>query len=189
MGDSILKNNVYVKKDNSVEDILRSNYKGTLINLAKDNATLTNLYDQIDRLPKTFNNKNTTIFVSIVGNDILNKYVYKQDTEVDDFKELNKLYLNYKDALFKLREKFPDTKVILLNLYYPKSVKYLRYREIIKRWNDLLFEYQDDPINEINDILDLSLIMTEITDFSLSIEPSETGGAKIAKQILVLSHE
>ena len=74
-------------------------------------------------------------------------------------------------------------------MYYPQSVKYLRYREIIKRWNDLLFEYQSDPINKINDILDLSLIMIDINDFSLSIEPSENGGAKIAKQILLLSQE
>jgi len=74
-------------------------------------------------------------------------------------------------------------------LYYPQSIKYLRYRGIIKKWNDLLYEFQNDPINGLNDVLDLSLIMTDINDFSLCIEPSESGGVKIAREILILSNE
>jgi hypothetical protein len=41
----------------------------------------------------------------------------------------------------------------------------------------------------VNDVLDLSLIMTDINDFSLCIEPSETGSIKIAREILILSKE
>lgn len=189
MGDSVFKNNIYVKKGKSVEDILENQYDGKIINLAKDDETIKDMYTQINHLSPELNNKNTTIFVSVGGNDILKQYVYAENTNVDDFEKLYVIYLNYKDVLSKLREKFPSPKIILANLYYPQSVKYLRYKELIKKWNDLLFEYQSDPINKINDILDVSLIMTDINDFSLCIEPSETGGMKIAKQILILSKE
>jgi len=190
MGDSILKNNVYVGKDKSVEDVLKRQYKGKLINLAKDNATVSDLYEQINLLNPNLNNKNTTIFVSIGGNDILNQYVYvTKDVDIDDFTKLYQIYLDYKDVLRKLREKMPKVKLMLMNLYYPRSLKYARYRELIKKWNDLLFEYADDPINKVNDVLDLSLIMTDINDFSLCIEPSEKGSVKIAREILILSKE
>lgn len=190
MGDSILKNNVYVGKDKSVEDVLKRQYNGKLINLAKDNATVSDLYEQINSLNPELNNKNTTIFVSIGGNDILNKYVYvTKDVDIDDFNNLYQIYLDYKDVLRKLREKMPKAKLMLMNLYYPRSLKYAIYRELIKKWNDLLFEYADDPINKVNDVLDLSLIMTDINDFSLCIEPSEKGSIKIAREILILSKE
>lgn len=190
MGDSILKNNVYVGKDKSVEDVLKRQYKGKLINLAKDNATISDLYEQINLLNPNLNNKNTTIFVSIGGNDILNQYVYvTKDVDIDDFTKLYQIYLDYKDVLRKLREKMPKAKLMLMNLYYPRSLKYARYRELIKKWNDLLFEYADDPINKVNDVLDLSLIMTDINDFSLCIEPSEKGSIKISREILKLSKE
>lgn len=190
MGDSILKNNVYVAKDKSVEDILKQQYKGKVINLAKDNSTVSDIYDQINKLNPELNSRNTTIFVSIGGNDILNNYVYvTQDVDIDDFNKLYEIYLDYKDVLRKLREKMPKAKLILMNLYYPKSLKYAKYRELIKRWNDLLFEYADDPINGIKYVLDLSLIMTDINDFSLCIEPSEKGSIKISREILILSKE
>lgn len=188
IGDSILKNNVYVAKDKSVEDFLKQQHKGKLINLAKDNSTLSDIYDQINQLDPVLNDKNTIIFVSIGGNDILNEYVYvNQDMDIDDFKKLNEIYSNYKNALKILRDKLSNAKLVLLNLYYPKSLKYAKYREIIKKWNDLLFEYTMEPKNGVNDIIDLSLIMTDINDFALSIEPSEKGSVKISREILKIS--
>jgi lysophospholipase L1-like esterase len=189
MGDSILKNNPYVGKGKSVEDILKQQYDGKIINLAKDNSTVKDLYKQINKLSQKYNNSKTTIFVSAGGNDILNNYVYVTNADIDNFKPLYNIYINYKDALKTLRDKFPKSKIMLVNLYYPQSIKYLRYRELIKKWNDLLFEYQNDPINGINDVLDLSLIMTDINDFSLCIEPSENGSVKISREILILSKE
>jgi hypothetical protein len=189
MGDSILKNNTYVGKGKSVEDLLMEQHEGIMLNLAKDNSTIKDLYQQINDLPNELNDKNTTIFVSIGGNDILNKYVYVTGSDVDDFKSLYMIYSTYKDVLRMLRDKFPQPKIMLMNLYYPRSVKYSRYRELIKKWNDLLFEYQNDPIHEINDILDLSLLITDINDFALCIEPSEKGSVKIAREILILSKE
>lgn len=190
LGDSILKNNIYVAKDKSVEDILKKQCECNLINLAKDNETVQDVNVQINELNPDLNNKNTTIFVSMGGNDILNKYVYvTSSVDIDDFKMLYQIYSAYKVTIKKLREKMPKAKLMLVNLYYPKSLKYAQYREIIKKWNDLLFEFAADPINQVNDVLDLSLIMTDINDFSLCIEPSEKGSIKIAREILVLSKE
>ena len=189
IGDSILKNNVYVGKGKSVEDLLTDQYNGNVINLAKDNSTVKDMYDQVKELPVELNDKSTTIFVSIGGNDILNKYVVVNDANLDDFKNLYEIYLNYKYVFKKLRDRCPNAKIIIMNLYYPQSVKYLKYREVIKKWNDLLFEYQNDPINKVNDILDLSLVMNDKKDFALCIEPSEQGSIKIVREILVLSNE
>jgi len=155
MGDSILKNNTYVGKGKSVEDLLMEQHEGKMLNLAEDDSTIKDFNEQIKKLPNDLNDKNTTIFVSIGGNDILNKYVYVTGADIDDFTSLYKIYANYKNSLRMLREKFPQPKIMLMNLYYPRSVKYLRYRGLIKKWNDLLFEYQNDSIHEINDILDL----------------------------------
>lgn len=190
LGDSILKNNIYVPKDKSVEDILKKQCECKLVNLAKDNATISDVNSQINELSPELNNINTTIFVSMGGNDILNKYVYvTKDVDIDDFKRLYEMYFDYKDSIRRLREKMPKVKLMIVNLYYPQSLKYARYKEVIKKWNDLLFEFADDPINKVNDVLDLSLIMTDINDFSLCIEPSERGGVKIARGILTLSLE
>lgn len=190
LGDSILKNNVYVAKNKSVEDILKNQCECKLINLAKDNATVQDVNIQINELKPELNNSNTIIFISMGGNDILNKYVYvASSVDIDDFNILYQIYSDYKVSIKKLREKIPKAKLMLVNLYYPKSLKYARYREIIKKWNDLLFEFAEDPINQVNDILELSLIMTDINDFSLCIEPSENGSIKIARDILVLSKE
>ena len=191
MGDSILKNNVYVGKGKSVEDILMEQYDGEVLNLAKDNTTISDIYQQINSLPNELNENDTTIFVSVGGNDILNKYVYvtKDPVDVDNFTVLYQIYSGYKNALRKIREKMPKAKIMIMNLYYPQSVKYLRYRELIKKWNDLLDEYAAEPMNKINDVLDLSLNMTDINDFALCIEPSETGSVKIAREILILSKE
>lgn len=190
LGDSILKNNIYVAKDKSVEDILKQQCECNLINLAKDNSTVMDVKSQINQLSPDLNNKNTTIFISMGGNDILNNYVYvTKEVDIDDFKKLYEIYFDYKDSIRRLREKMPKAKLMIVNLYYPQSLKYARYKELIKKWNDLLFEFADDPINKVNDVLDLSLIMTDINDFSLCIEPSERGSIKIAREILILSKE
>jgi hypothetical protein len=114
-------------------------------------------------------------------------YATKDQVDVDNFTVLYQIYSGYKNALRKIREKMPKAKIMIMNLYYPQSVKYLRYRELIKKWNDLLDEYTAEPMNKINDVLDLSINMTDINDFALCIEPSETGSVKIAREILILS--
>jgi len=62
LGDSILKNNSYVKNGQSIEDILREKKGDNLYCLALNNSTIVDVYSQIDSIPIELNNENTTIF-------------------------------------------------------------------------------------------------------------------------------
>ena len=63
LGDSILKNNSYVKNGQSIEDILRENKGDNLYCLALNNSTIVDVYSQIDNIPLELNNENTIIFL------------------------------------------------------------------------------------------------------------------------------
>ena len=71
LGDSILKNNNYVKQVNNVEHVVREKINGPVYCFAKDGATITDVYTQINDMPCQLNNKRNIIFLSIGGNDML----------------------------------------------------------------------------------------------------------------------
>lgn len=185
IGDSILKNNMYVGKGKAVDDLLEDKFKGNVYNLAEDNSKIVDVYTQMQLIPKELNHQSTYIFVSVGGNDILERYVY-ENTNTDNTMPLYKMFIHYKTMLQHLRNKMPKAKIVLVNIYYPKSPKYQMYLDTIKKWNELLDEFSADPINKISDILMLSTIMTDKNDFSLCIEPSEEGSIKIVKGILTI---
>ena len=70
MGDSVLKNNIYVPKDENVAELLKKE-NVNVVNLAKNNAIISDVYNQISDIPESLPNK--IIFLSIGGNDILYK--------------------------------------------------------------------------------------------------------------------
>lgn len=183
IGDSILKNNMYVGKGKAVDDLLEEKFTGNVYNLAEDNSKIVDVYTQMQLIPKELDHPSTYIFVSVGGNDILERYVY-ENTNTDNTMPLYKMFIHYKTLIQHLRNKMPKTKIVLVNIYYPKSPKYQAYLDTIKKWNELIDEFSADPINKISDILMLSTIMTNKNDFSLSIEPSEEGSIKIVKGIL-----
>jgi lysophospholipase L1-like esterase len=183
LGDSILKNNTYVKKGTAVDDLLEEKLPGNLYSLAEDDAQIIDVYTQMQLIPKELNHASTFIFVSVGGNDILERYVY-ENTNTDNLMPVFKLFVTYKTLIQNLRNKIPKANIVLVNLYYPKSPKYAIYSDIIKKWNELIAQFAADPINKISSVLTLSIMMTNINDFSLSIEPSEEGSIKIVKGIL-----
>ena len=75
-----------------------------------------------------------------------------------------------------------DTKLVLLDIYYPTNIKLAQYKPILEEWNKLISDFSST--NNIQ-VINISNILTESTDFTLNIEPSETGGDKIANQILL----
>jgi lysophospholipase L1-like esterase len=183
IGDSILKNNMYVGKGKAVDDLLEEKFTGNVYNLAEDNSKIVDVYTQMQLIPKELDHQSTYIFVSVGGNDILERYVY-ENTNTDNTMPLYKMFIHYKTLIHHLRNKMPKAKIVLVNIYYPKSPKYQSYLDTIKKWNELLDEFSADPIHKISDILMLSTIMTNKADFSLAIEPSEDGSIKIVKGIL-----
>jgi hypothetical protein len=181
LGDSILKNNSYVKNGQSIEDILREKKGDNLYCLALNNSTIVDVYSQIDSIPLELNNENTSIFLSSGGNDILSQYVDKHDSDVSDRHLLNLIFIAYKKMVKSLQTKMNKSKIVLIDIYYPNSNQFSQYKHIIQEWNNLLEKYARE---KSYGLIQISKIVTESNDFTLSIEPSEKGGEKIARSIL-----
>lgn len=177
LGDSILENSSYASP--SILEILQ-NTSHSVLCLAQDNATIESTYLQLYDLPSTLNNKNTFIFVSVGGNDILNKYVYK-DIQSDKHKNIDNIFQDYKSLILSLKKQMDLTNIVLLNIYYPHSSHYKSYYSLIKEWNELLKDFCSKNGFKL---LNIAEIMTKEEDFSFDIEPSSIGSQKISKDIL-----
>ena len=75
MGDSVLNNSNYVPEGKSVYDNLKTKLNNVL-NVAKDGATINDLYLQLEKIPIELNSSETFIFISAGGNNILNKQTF-----------------------------------------------------------------------------------------------------------------
>jgi len=175
MGDSVLNNANYVPAGNSVYDYLKKKLN-KVINLAKDGATINDLYTQLDKIPVDLNNTDTYIFISAGGNDILNKR-----TELTT-NEIRRLFDTYMDFLKALRVKLASTKINIINLYLPTNPRFQSYKTSIDQWNELINQYSD-KIGEMYNVVDLHSLLTTPEDFVYDIEPSESASNKIANLI------
>jgi lysophospholipase L1-like esterase len=177
LGDSVLKNDRYVAANKTIEafikenialNILNKTLNKTLnvVNYAKDDYYISD----IDlNLLKEYNNDHTYIFLSIGGNDLIRM----RNTE--------KVMDSYKKIIERLKTTVPLAKVFLLNLYYPPiAQESTPIKKMIEEWNLLLAKQANANIS----ILDTSTLLTVPTDFVSKIEPSETGGKKLAEAIL-----
>jgi lysophospholipase L1-like esterase len=172
MGDSILNNSNYVPSGKSVSDNLKTKLS-KVINLAKDGATINDLYGQLDKIPVDLNKTDTYIFISAGGNDILNKR-----TELST-NEIQRLFNTYMDFLKALRTKLGSVKINILNLYLPTNPRYQSYKTSVDQWNKLIQEYSN-KVGEMYNIVDLNKLLTSPDDFVYDIEPSESASNKIA---------
>jgi lysophospholipase L1-like esterase len=175
LGDSVLKNDHYVAADKTVEAFIKkstasntaSNTASSVVNFAEDE----NYIEGVDLTlleEKKYNNEHTYIFLSIGGNDLIRM----RDTE--------KVMVSYSKLIERLKKKMPLAKLVLLNIYYPPAAKEsTNVKNMIAQWN-LLLAKQEDKAN----ILDISKLLTDASDFVSNIEPSETGGKKLAEAIL-----
>jgi hypothetical protein len=181
LGDSILKNNSYVKNGKAVEDILNEKTNDNTKCYAKDDSTIVDVYSQLDSIPSDLNKDSTTIFLSVGGNDILNNYADK-DVSVKDTKVLDPIFNAYKTLIKSIQTKMNESKLVLLDIYYPTNIKLAQYKPILEEWNKLITDFAST--NNLQ-VINISNILIESTDFTLNIEPSETGGEKIANNILL----
>lgn len=172
MGDSVLNNANYVPAGKSVYDSLKSKLS-KVINLAKDGATISDLYGQLDKIPVDLNNTNTYIFISAGGNDILNKRTELSTTEI------RRLFDSYMEFLKALRTKLGSAKINILNLYLPSNPRYQTYKTSIDQWNQLI-QSSSNKVGEMYNVLDLYALLTSPDDFIYDIEPSESASDKIA---------
>lgn len=175
MGDSVLNNANYVSAGNSVYDYLKKKLN-KVINLAKDGATINDLYTQLDKIPVDLNNTDTYIFISAGGNDILNKR-----TELTT-NEIRRLFDTYMDFLKALRAKLGSTKINIINLYLPTNPRFQSYKTSVDQWNQLINQYSN-KIGEMYNVVDLHSLLKTPEDFVYDIEPSESASNKIANLI------
>ena len=181
LGDSILQNSSYVPRGKAVEDIMSKKLNSSCHCYAKNNAKTYEIQNQVTNIPLELNNSDTTIFLSAGGNDILDKYVERNDPNLNDFDYLNTIFGAYKNLVKTIKTKMDHAKLVLLDVYYPKSAKYLPYTNIITTWNHKIYEYAKE--NNLS-VLRISTILTKPEDFTLEIEPSEVGGEKIVDFII-----
>jgi lysophospholipase L1-like esterase len=180
LGDSILDNHLYVSSGISVEDYLKekTSNKAKIYNFAEDDSTIENVYKQLDLIPQNLNTDNTIIFLSIGGNDIINNYI-KHDRNPNDSIILQSLFTKYKTLVNFIQEKMNKSKIFLLDIYYPKNVLFQKYIPILHQWNSLLETNMIDY-----SIIPISKYVTEHKDFTYNIEPSKSGGEKIANVLM-----
>ena len=184
LGDSILKNNSYVENGEAVDSLLTKKSNSKVFSYAEDGSNITDVYSQLDKVPLELNKKTTTIYVSIGGNDILSQYVDRM-INLTNMTSLTMIFSKYVTLIESIKTRFHLCKIVLLDIYYPKSVMYKVYYSLIKKWNEMIDEYVNNTKNTIL-ILKISNILIQDNDFIFNIEPSNIGGEKIANSILSL---
>lgn len=171
IGDSIFQNENYVEEGESIEDLLQD--KATVV--AKDNAKILDVYDQLNFIPESENIETNVIVVSAGGNDL--DYIYK-DLGKDE--NLDIIFNNYKELIMEINKK-TKTQLVLSTIYYPTSKDYKPYLPIVKEWNQLVIDFAN--INNFG-IFHLDKYVTKSSHFTQQIEPSKEGGKIIADKLL-----
>jgi hypothetical protein len=179
IGDSILQNKTYATP--SIEDYLSETInEKCLFFFAEDNTTISQCYSQVNRISITDNNK-SYIFVSIGGNDILNKIVYVDNPTPDILDNIISDYTDFIQSLLLKIDKMDKINIILLNIYYPTNSYFHKYYKYINKWNQFIKDFSEKNNCKL---LDLTQFMNNSNDFSFGIEPSSIGGKKISNHII-----
>ena len=182
LGDSILKNDAYVSNGKSVANLVAERNQNIYC-FAEDDSRIVDVYSQIDKIPHEFDSPNTLIFLSAGGNDILSHYV-DQNQDIKNTSVLNPMFSAYKNLIKSIQKRMPQSKIILFDIYYPDNLTYKQYHFIIKEWNNMIYDFAENPKNKIYGVIRISSYLTQNEDFSFGIEPSSSGGQKIADLIL-----
>jgi lysophospholipase L1-like esterase len=179
IGDSMLNNSNYIEhdsnKDLSIPGLIKDSGTVNLYNYAKDGATIKDCYTQITGITQM--PKNTTVFISAGGNDIVNesnKNVVTKDT-------ITILFKQYSEMVLAIQKHFPGITIYLLTLYKPTNKQYSKLYKNIDQWNEKLTEFAKKKSFKL---IQTNILLTTDEDFIYSIEPSKIGGKKIADAIL-----
>jgi lysophospholipase L1-like esterase len=176
IGDSMLNNFNYVQQ--SIPEILKLKTPN-VFNFAADGSTIADCYTQLDKIPIKLNTQNTYVFISAGGNDILNARGQLDNGAI------NTLFTKYITLIKSIKAKLPNVKINILNLYLPTNPQYQSYTTSIQLWNELI-KTNSSKVGEMYSIIDTNKLLTTATDFVYDIEPSETGGEKIATAIYLM---
>jgi len=176
LGDSILNNSAYVKKEETIHQLLLNkidNKTQQLYYMPKDGAVIAGIYEQISNIPADVDNAESTyFFLSVGGNDILNTK-----------KDIKSYFSKYKKLIKAIQTRFPSSKLFLLNIYLPPTITPAQ-KTAITEWNSLLYDFVTHLKNNIKSLIAINYKLNQNDDFILGIEPSFQGGQKIVEQIV-----
>lgn len=177
MGDSILRNDAYLQDGHTVEHWLKKRASiRNVLNVAENHAKVVDVFAQVERLPFDLDTQDTVIFLSAGGNDILAHYVDQQQ-DVSDMSMLVPLMRAHQELRESIQARLPKARVVALDIYYPQSPTYQRFHPILRSWNSRLE-------SNAPHVLAISKCVTQPTDFVFGMEPSSSGGKKIAELIV-----
>ena len=182
MGDSILKNNAYVNDGKNIETLIIERNKQTL-SFAEDHSKISDIFMQVNSLSIELNNPNTYVFLSAGGNNILSHYV-DNNNDATNTSVLKPMFGAYKNLIKSIQARLPEAKIVLLDIYYPNNLQYTQFHSIIKELNNMIYDFAENTKNNIYSVIRISDYLTQNEDFSFGIEPSSSGGKKIADLIL-----
>lgn len=189
MGDSILDNGHYTEGKPDVAQRLHSMLGGDrkVTLLASDGATTGSLGWQVRDLPADA----THVVVSIGGNDANGERKILRDPELrtmrdalNDLSFMGEMFaLSYEDAMMPLLEAgIPVTVCTIYDCDFGEDEKYPA-RAALALFNDAILRF---AFLHGLPVLDLRTVCTEPADYEMTIEPSATGGARIAAAIAAM---
>jgi hypothetical protein len=182
LGDSIFKNDAYVSDGKSVENLVTER-SGNIHFFAEDHSKIVDIYSQVNQIPIELDSPNTFVFLSAGGNDILSHYV-DQNQDITNTSVLKPMFSSYKNLVKSIQTKLSNSKIILVDIYYPENLQYKQFHSIIEEWNRMIYDFAENPKNKVYKVIRISSYLTRSEDFSFGIEPSSSGGKKIADLIL-----
>ena len=180
LGDSILNNENYVGNGKSVTELFMERTDNKTICLAEDDSKIMDVYNQLDKIPANTDTYRTTFFLSIGGNDIL-FHLVEQKNNKSETSVLDELFSKYTKLVEQIKTEFPESQLIVLDIYYPNNSTYSKYHQVIQEWNQMLYDYASK--NSIR-VVKISSYLTQPEDFTHGIEPSAIGGDKLVTALL-----
>jgi hypothetical protein len=194
LGDSIFDNAAYVHGRPAVIDQVRNRlpegWRATLI--ARDGSVINDVHRQLARVPEDASH----LVLSAGGNDVLFEVGILQEpaTTVGEGLQLiaellDRFLTDYRRLVRSIRDRGLNTTVC--TVYNPIAFDERLQREAVTA----LSLFNDGIIRVAREfqlpIIDLRAVCMEIADFANEIEPSSTGGAKIAQAIgdVILTHD
>lgn len=187
LGDSIFDNSSYTGGLPDVVTHLRTllPVKVKVSLLAVDGSTTAELADQLDDMPPDV----TRVVVSIGGNnallsaDLLNLPVASTQEALLLFgKRVAEFEVSYRTALAAVLQRVPNTTVCTIyNGNLPED-QAPPARVALMMFNDVILRA---AFHWCLPVVDLRLVCTEPSDYANPIEPSGSGGAKIARAIAI----
>lgn len=192
LGDSIFDNRSYVTggKDTiaNLREQIPEGWKATLC--AVDGSVADTVVRQLPSVPADA----THLFVSVGGNDALGEMGILQmraSSAAEVFGELSNVSATFEDRYKRMLDAVRELEkpTALCTIYYPRYPDARLQKVAVAA----LASFNDVIIRQASlagvPLIDLRYVCDEDADYANPIEPSETGGNKIAKTIIQLASE